>query len=96
MPISYLYVGICGINMSEMRNRQQSTIYLITYSRADLSKVPTWQAFADIVVKAFEQLDVAKVARWVVSQENHANSEIEPLFMAIKLTRRAQWCRVRA
>ena len=87
--------------MSELRNRQQSTIYLITYSRADLSKEPTWQAFADIVVKAFEQLDVAKVVHWVVSQENHDDSESKLLFgkhyhIAIKLTRRVRWCRVRA
>ena len=87
--------------MSGLRNRQQSTIYLITYSRADLSKVPTRQLFAEIVVKAFEQLDVAKVAHWVVSQENHADNDTEQAFgthyhMAIKLTRRARWCRVRA
>ena len=90
-----------GINRSELRNRKQSTVYLITYSRVDLSKVPKRQAFVDIVVKAFEQLDLAKVAHWVVSQENHADSESEPLFgkhyhLAIKLTRRARWCRVRA
>ena len=87
--------------MSGLRNRQQSTIYLITYSRADLSKVPTRQLFAEIVVKAFEQLDVAKVSHWVVSQENHADNDTEQAFgthyhMAIKLTRRARWCRVRA
>ena len=87
--------------MSELRNRQQSTIYLVTYSRADLSKVPTRQIFAEIIVKAFEQLDVAKVAHWVVSQENHDDNETEQAFgthhhMAIKLTRRAQLCQVRA
>ena len=77
-----------SIKMSEVRNRQQSTIYLITYSRADLSKVPTREAFVDIVVKAVKQLDVAKVAHWVVS---HFGKHYH---MAIKLTRRAQWCRV--
>ena len=61
--------------MSELRNRQQSTIYLVTYSWADLSKVPTRQIFAEIIVKAFAQLDVAKVAHWVVSQENHDDNE---------------------
>ena len=65
---------------------------MVTYSRADLSKVPTRQIFAEIIVKAFEQLDVAKVAHWVVSQENHDDNETEQAFgthhhMAIKLTR---------
>ncbi|CAB3981732.1 Hypothetical predicted protein [Paramuricea clavata] len=43
---------------------------------ADLSKVLTRQVFADIVVKAFEHLDVAKVANWVVAQEKHHDKEI--------------------
>ena len=56
----------------------------------DFSKVPTRQAFADIADKAFTQLDVAKVAHRVVPQQNHANSETNPLFekhyhMVIKL-----------
>ena len=46
----------------------------------DFSKVPTGQSFADIADKAFKQLDVAKVAHRVVSQQNHANSETKPLF----------------
>ena len=52
-------------------------------------------------MKAFEQLDVAKVAHWVVSQENDADNDTQQTFgthyhMAIKRTRRARWCRVRA
>ena len=42
--------------------------------------VPTKQVFADIVVKAFEHLDVAKVAHWVVAQENHHDKEIAGAF----------------
>ena len=54
-------LAFAGIDIYEQTNQQQSTIYLITYSRADFSKVPTRQAFTDIV-KAFEQVDIAKVA----------------------------------
>jgi hypothetical protein len=68
-----------------------------------LSKVPTKQVFADIVVKAFEHLDVAKVAHWVVAQENH-DKEIAGAFgthyhMALKLTQCrvcTRWCRVQS
>ena len=47
--------------MAQRRSRQQCIVYLVTYSRADLSKVPTRQRFANMVVKEFEQLDVTKV-----------------------------------
>ena len=83
-----------------IRSRQQCIVYLVTYSRADLSKVPTRQIFADMVVKAFEQLAVERVNHWVVSQENHHDDMATPLsthyHMALKLSRRARWCRVRA
>ena len=83
-----------------LRSRQQCIVYLVTYSRADLFKVPTRQIFADMVVKAFEKLAVARVNHWVVSQENHHDDMATPLsthyHMALKLSRRARWCRVRA
>ena len=85
--------------MPVLRSRQQCIVYLVTYSRADLSKVPTKQVFADIVVKAFEHLDVAKVAHWVVAHNDY-DKEIAGAFgthyhIALKLTCQAQWCRVR-
>ena len=87
--------------MAQLRSRQQCIVYLVTYSHADLSKVPTRQSFANMVVKAFEQLDVAKVSHRVVGQENHHDKEVGGPFgshyhMAVKLTRRARWSRVRA
>ena len=71
-----------GINMSELRNRQQSTIHFINLQKGwpDFSKVPTRQAFTNIADKAFKQLDVAKVGHRVVSQQNHADSETKLLF----------------
>ena len=42
--------------------------------------MPTRKEFADIADEAFKQLDVAKVAHRVVSQENHANSETKSLY----------------
>ena len=81
-----------------LRSRQQCIVYLITYSRADLSKVPTRQIFADMVVEAFEQLAVVRLGcltrestQWVVSQENHHDEMATPLsthnHMALKRTR---------
>ncbi|KAK3735185.1 hypothetical protein QZH41_000471 [Actinostola sp. cb2023] len=71
-------------------------------SRADFAKVPTRQRFADIVVNAFEQsVDVARVSHWVVSQEDHQQNSDDDgrsgkhYHMAVKLTKRARWARVR-
>ena len=65
-----------------------------------MSKVPTRQIFADMVVEAFEQLAVATATQWVVSQDNHQDEMATPLsthyHMALKLSRRARWSRVRA
>ncbi|KAK3753104.1 hypothetical protein QZH41_007948 [Actinostola sp. cb2023] len=88
--------------MAAIETRQQCMVYLITYSRADFAKVPTRQRFADIVVNAFEQsVDVARVSHWVVSQEDHQQNSDDDgrsgkhYHMAVKLTKRARWARVR-
>ena len=54
--------------MAQSENRHQSLVYLVTYSRADLEKVSSREAFAHIMVNAFEQRQVARVAHWVISQ----------------------------
>ena len=61
--------------MASNRNTTpQATVYLITYSRADLTKIPDRQTFANIVVNAFEDLKVARVVQWAVCMENHVKS----------------------
>ena len=87
--------------MANLRSRQQRLVYLITYSRADPQKVPSREAFGAIIVNAFEQLCVARVEYWVVSEEKHHDNEETSEFpthfhMAVKLTTRARWSRVRS
>ena len=38
-----------------LRDHQASTVYLVTYAQADLKKVGSRKAFADIVTGAFNQ-----------------------------------------
>ena len=40
--------------MSESGNRHQSQVYLVTYSCADLEKVPSGESFGLIIVNAFQ------------------------------------------
>ena len=79
--------------MEGLLSRQQCMAYLVTYSCADLQKLPSREAFAAMVVNAFEQLDVVKVAYWVVGQEDHTitrkvqNSVRIPYHIASRQTR---------
>jgi hypothetical protein len=87
--------------MANLRSRQQRLVYLITYSRADPQKVQSREAFGAIIVNAFEQLCVARVEYWVVSEEKHHDNEETSEFpthfhMAVKLTTQARWSRVRS
>lgn len=77
----------------------QSQVYLVTYSRADLNKIPDRGTFARIVLNAFEVHNVANVLHWVVCMEDHANNEgnknPKHYHMALKLSQRMRWSRVR-
>jgi len=85
--------------MATNKRSFQSSVYLITYSRADMEKVPNREKFAEIVIDAFEKVNVAKVQQWVVCIENHEQSEVgqstKHYHMALKLNQRMRWARVR-
>ena len=84
---------------TDTRTPVQGLVYLVTYSRADLSKIPDRQTFAHAVKEAFEHLGVATIQHYVVSQENHAAStrgqSNKHYHMALKLSSRMRWARVR-
>ena len=77
---------------SNTRTSKQGIVYLVTYSKADLSKIPDRKTFALAVKESFEHLQVANVQHWVVSQENHSTARrgqsIKHYHMALKLTSR--------
>ena len=60
--------------MSDIPIHQQRLVYIVTYSRADTTKFPTRQSFADAVVEAW-RVSGFSVQRWVVSLEAHANDD---------------------
>lgn len=89
--------------MSDIPIHQQRLVYIVTYSRADTTKFPTRQSFADAVVEAW-RLSGFSVQHWVVSLEAHANDDPDchdeemnryHYHMALKLQRRGRWLQVR-
>lgn len=86
--------------MESLGIRQQRQVYLITYSRANLSAFPTRQSFATAIINAFETTTVAKVLHWVVAVERH-NDDCEEdhgshYHMAVKLSKKTRWANVRS
>ena len=72
--------------MSSQKLKMETTrrsVYLITYYDADLEKVSTREAFADVWVEAFEQ---EFVAHWACCLENHSKENKVHFHLAIKLT----------
>ncbi|KAM7449672.1 hypothetical protein ABFA07_002349 [Porites harrisoni] len=82
-----------------LRNREQRLVYLVTYSRADVEKVATREAFAEKVSLGWMEMTGVKVVQWVVARELHADAGVSEsnshYHMAMKLEKRARWLKVR-
>ena len=76
----------------QLHSRQVRQVYLITYSRADLTQFPTRESFSLAVINAFAQMP-AKILHWVVAQEEHEDGGMH-FHMAVKLDRRQRWLQV--
>ena len=75
-------------------NSPQRTIYLVTYSQADLSKFPSRESFSVAILNGFEARNV-QVVMWVTSLEHHQNAGCH-YHMALKLASKSRWLKVRA
>ena len=67
-------------------------VYLITYSRADLDKIPTREAFAEAVKGAWAATTGANLQQWTVAREMHASSDMRTVNI---LEKPARWLSVR-
>ncbi|KAJ7376296.1 hypothetical protein OS493_035657 [Desmophyllum pertusum] len=70
--------------------RQVRSVYLITYSQADVDLVPTREEFSRVVLESFANADPCsrcEVVQWVCSQEAHRERGIH-YHMAVKLSAR--------
>ena len=57
-------------NDCELKHRQLRSVYLVTYSQADLEKFPSRAIFAQTVANFFTSTNV-KVVQWACSMEEH-------------------------
>ena len=76
----------------QLREHQVRTVYLVTYSQADVTRF-TRQSFAESVVACFNE-GRANVVQWACSQENHAIRGSH-FHLCIKLDRLRRWLGVK-
>ena len=72
---------------ASLKNRQIRSVYLITYSKAEI--IASRDSFAVVVLNYLNNADPScktEVVQWVCSQERHQNGEIH-YHMAVKLDR---------
>ena len=69
----------------ELHQRAVRSVYLVTYSRADMTKCPTRESFANEVVKYFQSTKV-NVLHWVCCIEEH-ESNGQRFHLALKLSK---------
>ena len=65
------------------------SVYLVTYSQANLEKFPSRNEFAKAIIASFTQ-GSARVLQWCCSVENHSDSG-KHYHMALKLNKVQRW-----
>ena len=77
----------------ELNVRQTRRVYLITYSQADLGKIPNCQAFVDCILEAFSQRNENQASHpehWSCCMEDHRDGG-KHYHLAIKLSAPKRW-----
>ena len=77
----------------ELHQRAVRSVYLVTYSQADMTKFPTRETFANEVVKYFQSTKV-NVLHWVCCIEEH-ESNGQHFHLALKLSKNKRWLPVK-
>ena len=86
---SYKSDSSTSSNDEGLTERQFRSVYLVTYSQADLTRFPTRQEFAHVVVQSFS-IGTAHVVQWVCCRESHRRNG-QHYHLAIKLDRNQRW-----
>ncbi len=76
-----------------LHSQDHRSVYLITYSQANLEIFQERQDFADAILEAFSQSNVP-ISLWVCSRELHTNGGSH-CRMAIKMERSMRWLPMR-
>ena len=81
-------------NTKELSSRQLRSVYLITYSQADLTKFPSRETFAEAVTQKFGSNPGIDVVNWVCCMEKHQRKG-EHYHLALKLNKVKRWLTIK-
>ena len=85
--------------MNSLCGRSQRSVYLLTYSRANLEDFTTRESFAAAVIDTWSSVTTSRVDTFVVCKEKHndadTNSNEYHYHMAVKLNKKCRWLAVR-
>ena len=76
--------------VNSLSNRQIRSVYLITYSQADITTFPTRESFANAVTEKFASKPGITVINWVCCREQHKKTG-EHYHLALKLNKVKRW-----
>jgi len=74
---------------TKLRENSGRSVYLVTYSQADINEIPTREKFAQVLVQSFEHIG-SKVVQWCCSKESHKDGGIH-YHASIKLKKVTRW-----
>ena len=86
-----------SVDESPLTQQQVRSVYLLTYSQADLNIFPEKESFASAVCEVVLKCDgpKAKIVQWTCCQEKHKKGAGTHFHMAIKLNRIKRWLPIR-
>ena len=86
----------CSVDESPLTQQQVRSVYLLTFSQADLSIFPDKESFASAVCEAVLKCDgpKAKIVQWTCCKEKHKKGGTH-FHMAIKLNKIKWWLPIR-
>ena len=89
--------GPVGSVDPQQANSNTKTVYLVTYSQADVVKVPNHERFAEIVSNAFQSPkdNTPLVQKWVRWAETHNQTRGFHFHLAFHLKKLRRWSNVR-
>lgn len=66
------------------------SVYMITYSKADLTKVPTKERFVELIFEAFHRTGTARIIQYICCIERHKDGAPH-YHMCIKFDKQKKW-----
>ena len=74
-----------------LKNSTMRRQYLVTYSKANMTKFPTRETFAEAVVNSFTLSGKVTVQHWACCLEEHENTSGQHYHMCVKLSGPKRW-----